>query len=546
MPEKSYDAIIIGGGSNGLCLAAYLQRVGMQTAIFERRHEEGGPIFTSECTAPGFLHNLHAQYMEFIDIMPFYHDFGLEQLGARMCYPEAQSGIAFSDGRPPIVLYSVENEEENLKRTHKSIAQYSKQDADTFIELRRAGLGAGLDMFAQNFYNPPAQPNEEDPDPLNTANMAFMMLMGLSPHLAAGTARSVIDNLFESPEVRTLMYRQSCEFGSPALEMSGTAAYALIGLSFMALNWRLSIGGTHSLAHAMVMAAVREGVHFYENSEVTKIIIKNGKATGVRLLDGTEIEAKKLVASNADLQQTLLGMVGEENLSPLWVKRTKNFKCGTTCVLASPALALHEAPDFKSARHNPDINRTFYTVMGFDTPEEFVAHEREGRAGKVPTIPGAGIWVNSLWDPTYAPPGKHSLTGWIFFPKASDLSLPEWEEVKATYMDKFLNHFSRWAPNMTRDNVIADYFYTPLEQHNEMRLVEGDYCNGGIQPDQTAHNRPFPEASQYRTEIKDFYLCGPCTHPGGAVHAGCGYNAFKMISEDFGLDKFWETNERGY
>jgi phytoene dehydrogenase-like protein len=134
MAKKSYDAIIIGGGCMGLCLGAYLQRSGMETAIFERRHEEGSAIFTSECTAPGFLHNLHAQYMEFMDWMPFYKDFELEKLGARYLYPEAQAGIAFSDGRPPIVMYSIEKPE-HFELTRKSIAQYSKSDADTFIDL---------------------------------------------------------------------------------------------------------------------------------------------------------------------------------------------------------------------------------------------------------------------------------------------------------------------------------------------------------------------------------------------------------------------------
>jgi phytoene dehydrogenase-like protein len=93
--KKEYDAIIIGGGHMGITLGAYLQRAGMQTAIFERRNEEGSAIFTSECTAPGFLHNLHAQYMEFLEWMPIWYDFKLPQFGARTKYPSAQAGVAF-------------------------------------------------------------------------------------------------------------------------------------------------------------------------------------------------------------------------------------------------------------------------------------------------------------------------------------------------------------------------------------------------------------------------------------------------------------------
>src|SRR5574341_907098 len=155
---KTYDAVIIGGGSQGICLAAYLQRAGMQTAIFERRHEEGGPVWSWESVAPGFVHN-HAQLMEFLRWMPFYQDFEFEKLGFRSVYPDAQAGIAFSDGRPPIVLYGVDvDREENFERTRKSIAVYSKRDADTFIDLRRKAL-ALEPAFLQWWYNPPAMPS---------------------------------------------------------------------------------------------------------------------------------------------------------------------------------------------------------------------------------------------------------------------------------------------------------------------------------------------------------------------------------------------------
>ena len=538
--KKTYDAIIVGGGHNGLTLGAYLARAGMKTAVFERRHEEGSAIFTSECTAPGFLHNLHGQYLEYMDWMPFYHDFDLEALGSRLIYPEAQAGICFSDGRPPIVLYNTHN----LEKTRASIAVYSQRDADLFVELRQKAID-GEDAFADWNYNPPIQPDDEDPDPWNTMGLAFMEIMQLPHHYALGSPRDLIDSLFETPELRALLYRMSVEWSTP-LEMMHMGAVGIMALFFISLNWRLAVGGTHSLAHAMVMAGVREGMDFYENAEVERILVKNGRAAGIRLKDGTEVGAEKLVASNADLRQTLLGMVGEEHLSPLWVKRTREFKCGPSSVLASTGLALHEAPLYKSARHNPDINRTFYTVVGFDGPEEVLEYCRDAESGRIPRIPGAGTWVNSLWDPTYAPPGKHSLCGWFFFPKASTRTPEEWEKVRAEYNDRFIAHYQKWAPNMTRANVIRDYFYTPLDIQNEMRMVEGDFMNGAMRPDQLGHNRPFAEASNYRTEIENLYLCGPYMHPSGGMNAAPGYCAYKVIAEDFGFEAFWETNERGY
>ncbi len=540
MVKKSYDAIIVGGGHLGITLGMYLQRAGMEVAIFERRHEEGSAIYTSECTAPGFLHNLHAQYFEYMDWMPPYFDFELGKFGYRHVFPEAQAGITFSDGRPPIILYNTEN----FEKTRKSIAVYSKHDADTFVELRKNALD-GEDAFADWWYNPPEQPSDEDPDPTNTLGIAFMEIMGLPHHYAKGSPKTLVDSLFETPELRALLYRMSVEWAQP-LEMMNTGSTALMALFFISLNWRLSVGGTHMLAHAMVMAGVKEGMHFYESSEVKKILLKNGRAIGVKLADGTEVEARKLVASNADLKQTMLGMVGEENLSALWAKRVKDFKVGPSCVLASTGLALHEAPVYKSAKHNPDINKTFYTVVGFDSPEEVLKYCREAENDIIPSIPGAGTWVNSLWDPNYAPPGKHSLCGWFFFPKASTHTREEWEEVRATYNDRFIERFQHWAPNMTRENVIDDYFYTPLDMQDEMRLMEGDFFNGAVRPDQMGYMRPFPEASMYKTEIENLFLCGPYMHPAGGVSGGPGYCAYKVIAEDFGLDKFWEYNDRGY
>ena len=540
--KKEYDAIIIGGGHMGLTLGIYLQNAGMETAIFERRHEEGSAIFTSECTAPGFMHNLHAQYMEFMDWMPVYHDFNLEGLGARTLYPHAQAGIAFSDGRPPVVLYSVEHPE-NFEKTYKSIAQHSKQDAETFTTIRKKILETEQ-LFATMLYNPSAQPTPENPNPDQWGEQFMCEHLGLPRYIAQMTPSDVFDYLFESDELKALLNRMTVEWCVP-LEVAGLGLQSLVIFNIYQ-NWRLMVGGTHTLAHAMEMAGVREGMEFFESSEVVKVILEGKRAVGVELKNGTQVRARKLVASNADIKATLLKMVGEENLSPLWAKRTRDFQIGPSSVLASTALALHEAPDYKSARWNPDINKTMYTVVGFDTCQQVIDYCLDAVDGRVPATPGAGTWVNSLWDPSYAPPGKHALTGWFFMPKTSELTREQWEEVKMTHNDKFVAHFEKWAPNMTWDNIIDHYFYTPLDQEDEMRIMEGDFMNGAIKLHQIGYNRPFPEANQYRTEIEGLYLCGPYMHPGGGVCAAPGYNCFKIIAEDFGLEKIWEKKDRGY
>ncbi len=525
MSARVYDAIVIGAGHNGLCLAAYLQRGGLRTAVVERRHEEGGGVNTEEPLVPGHRFNLHAQYMEFFDIMPMVSDFGLEDIGLRTVMPEAQAGMAFADGRPPLILHRPDM----LDRTHASIARYSKADADTYVELKKRAMQFE-ELLAVGLYNPPSAVADRGQGDLLAVVFADL---GIPPHFATKTPKALIDELFETSELRALMYRISVEWGFP-IDTSGTAASFLTFIMWTSGNWKLALGGTHTLAKAMTQACYREGVDLIENTMVEGIVVEEGRAVGVEVRGGEVIRAEKVVASNADLRQTLLGMVGEENLSDTWVKRAKAYRYGPSHVLGTPMFCLHEAPAYKSARFDPDIDRCFYTVVGFEGQDDMARYIRDAYIGRLPK-PAAGTWVNSLWDTSQAPPGRHSATGWYFFPPASALSAAEWSEVRATFNQRFLEQWREAAPNMTDDNVIAERLYTPDQMERKNMMLEGDFSNGEFAPDQLGANRPFPEASNYRTEVDALYLCGPSSYPGGGVHAACGYNAYKAIAEDLGL-----------
>ncbi|MCC7076905.1 MAG: NAD(P)/FAD-dependent oxidoreductase [Acidimicrobiia bacterium] len=532
--DKVYDAIVIGAGHNGLTTAAYLQRAGLKTLIVERRHEEGGGVNTEEPVLSGFRHNMHANYMEFFDIIPMLEDFDLENCGLRSHCPENQAGIAFSDGRPPIVLHR----NDLLDKTHASIAHYSETDADTFIELKKRTMDFGP-LLGLGIYNPPFEGMNE-----GQAMLLGQMFgdMGIGPHFAAKTPKHVIDELFESPELRTLLYRMAVEFGVP-LDQSGTGGMIPTALMWMVGRWRLAMGGTHTLAKAMMQACYREGVELLENTEVEGILVEDGRAAGVVTRRG-EIRATKCVASNADVRQVIVDLVGPEHVSPLFYKRAKDFRYGPSGVLATPALCLYDPPAYKSARWDADIDTCFYTVVGYDEPEDVERYIRAAHSGWLPE-PAAGTWVNTLWDPSQAPPGRHSATGWFFFPMASYFSEEEWAEIRVSYMEDFLDTWTEFAPNMTRDNVIAMKLYTPDQMERKNLMWEGDCLLGDMAPDQMGPNRPFPEAADFRLELPGLYMCGPSGYPGGGVHAGPGYNAYKVIAEDLDLPSPVKA-ERGY
>ncbi len=525
MAEKVYDAIVIGAGHNGLCLAAYLQRGGLRTAVIERRHEEGGGVNTEEPLLAGYRFNLHAQYMEFFDIMPMIQDFGLEDLGLRTVMPEAQAGIAFADGRPPVILHRPDL----LDRTHASIARYSRADADRYVELKTRA--ARLEqLLAIGLYNPPSPVAEQSQGDLLEA--AFGDL-GIGRHFTLKTPKIVIDEMFETPELRALLYRASVEWGYP-IDSFGTGGMFLSFVMWTMGNWKMALGGTHTLAKAMTQACYREGVDLIENTNVERVVVEDGRAVGVEVRDGVVIRAERAIASNADLRQTLLTMVGPDHLSDLWVQRAEAYRYGPSHVLGTPMFCLYEAPQYRSARWDQEIDRCFYTMVGFDGPDDTARYIRDAYSGRLPK-PAAGTWVNSLWDRAQAPPGRHAASGWYFLPPASALSAEEWAEVRSTFNDRFLDEWVKAAPNMTRDNVIAQRLYTPDQMERKNMMLEGDFSNGEFVPDQMGMNRPFPEASNYRTEIDGLYLCGPSAFPGGGVHAACGYNAYKAMAEDLDL-----------
>jgi phytoene dehydrogenase-like protein len=536
MPDASYDAVIIGAGHNGLTLAAYLARSGLSVGVLERRHEDGGGANTEEATVPGFYHNLHAQFMEFIDYMPIYEDFELEKLGAQMIKPDAQLGVTFADGRPPIIIHLPQH----MDKTYKSIAQYSRHDAETWRDLKMK-IVENDQLIASFIYTPmPDREGENGGGPASPREAGLIWsLLGLPATYTHKSPKVIIDELFESDELRTLLYRQCIEWGANL--HSGVGMGFVFSVLWLCGIHYLSVGGTHTLFHAMAQAALRGGASLRFSSPVERVLLRNGRAVGVRLQDGKEVEARKLVASNADPRQTWVDLIGVEHINQFRKERLAHWHFGPEGVLGTPSFALHEAPDYKSARWDPTINKTFYTVVGFETSEQMSNYILQAYGGTIPERPGAGTWVNSLWDPTQAPPGKHVMNGWFFFPNASCLTPEEWDEVRATYNDRFLELWEQYAPNMTPKNVIAHKLYGPYDIERKMAMPEGDFFHGHPGGLNTLGGRSY----QHRTEIEGFYLCGASSGAGG-ITAAPGYNAFKIICEDLNLPKIWQKEGRLY
>lgn len=502
---REYDAIVIGAGHNGLCLAAYLQRAGLATVVVEARESVGGMTRTEEPALSGFKHNPHANYFGYHGVMPMLADFGLRSRGLRTVMPAAQHGIAFADASPPIVLHRPGLDE----RSRRSIARRSKADANLYVELKRRASGLGP-VLAEGVYRPASA--EWFERQLSAAEQAYADI-GIGAPIAAVTARALIDSLFESPAMRALMYQAAAEFGAP-LEEPGSGFAMLTFVLWTTANWCLVLGGMQQLADAFWVACREVGVHLLTGACVTQILVEDGAAGGVVTMDGRSLKARHLVASSAGLGHTLLELVDRGRLGAGVEREIREFDERSTSTLGSVVVCLREPPSYSSARWDSDIDRCFHTMVGFDGPADTLTHIREAQLGMLPTAAGA-VRVNSLWDRSQAPEGRHVAAADVFLPPMRSLQKSQWQQVGESYNRAFLERWRTFAPNMGEGNVLGDHFHLAPQYDRKILFKLG--------------------SAQYRTPVSGLYICGAATFPGGGVHGACGYNAYQAIAEDLQL-----------
>ncbi len=302
-------------------------------------------------------------------------------------------------------------------------------------------------------------------------------------------------------------------------------------------------GGTHQIAHAAHQILVQMGCRFFTHCEVDRVIIENGAATGIRLTNGSEIGARKLVVSTLNPWQLCFELIGEEYLAPRMIRRIELLEHTFGCLMWY-SLALHEAPKYKAANFNPDINECFWLGLSEDNDSEHIAREcRYSRMGQSPPLEDycPVVWCHSLVDPTYAPLGKHIAQTEQLSPPATAYTEREWLEIKKQYAENLITVWQKYAPNMTWDNIIGVDCNTPYD-NLRMKNLGPNGCMTIV--DHVIHqrfqNRPIPELANFRTPIKNLYATGAAWHPGANAGAGESYCCYKIIATDLGLGKPWE------
>ncbi len=547
MADASYDVVLIGGGNKGLIAAMYLTKYGgMSVGIFEDKHELGGGWCSEESPAPGFLAD-HCSFMHSYEYhLCVWEDFPeWEEYGAKPIDRLVNTATIFKEDNSWCGLYNAAMDP-TREKTAKLWARFSERDAEKLLWLWDKTQKYIIPNQREYFWNPPP-PNE----PYGLEKLINNPDSGIDPHWATMTYPQVLKEMFESPEVQMLFARQFHAIGIMPHAYGGGLAVA----TCLVISQRMIAipGGIHALAHASHRVILENGGKVFTQSKVDKIIIENGTAKGIRLADGTEVEAKRAVLSGVDPYQLCVELIGEDHISHDIIRKIKALETDWT-VIAWYTWALKEPPRYLAEDFDPDIkhaNTIALTKKSYDDlldegyrrklgmwydPERMnmTAHERTNAPGH----PDVG----------YAPPGMCSdLTEQWVLP-AWARTEAEWKVLEKQIAEDFINKWQQYAPNMTWDNVVGYVPITPyfISKHCRNWGPAGNWCVIDNSPAQVGRWRPIPELASGRMPIKNLYATGTAWPPMGSAYSWQGYNIYKVMAEDFGLKKPWEEKGRPY
>ncbi|HZD16582.1 MAG TPA: NAD(P)/FAD-dependent oxidoreductase [Actinomycetota bacterium] len=524
----SYDAIVVGGGHNGLTAAAYLAGAGLRTVVLERRAIVGGACVTEEI-APGRRAST-ASYIASMLRPEVIRDLDLGRHGLRMVACEPALQAVFEDGR--VIPWWTDH-----SRTVREWSTISADDARTFdrIDRRLRHLASYLQGF---FLEEPPDVHARGWAKFREARRLlkrFRRIRGdeitdLSSFLT-GSLGEFLDRNFASEHIKR-MYLANNVYGmhSPPYR-PGTS----IGLLFHLLSggeqeiqgfYGHVIGGMGSITRAMAAAARERGAEIRTEAEVATILVEDGRAAGVSLRDGSELRGST-VLSNADPKRTFLRLVPERDVPEDFRRQIEGIKMAGPC--AKVNLVLGEEPRFTGMPEDADPNRRSLATL-VPTLEEAERIYDVAKWGEIPERLWLDCVVASNVDPTLAPAGTHIMTCFVQY-VPYELRDGTWDDRRDLLGRRVLETLGRYAPNAP-GAVEAMQVLTPLDLERTYGLTEGNIFHGDLNIEQLFFMRPVPGWSGYRTPIEGLYLCGAGVHPGGGVTGAPGYAASHRVLRD--------------
>ncbi len=523
--SNKYDVVVIGGGHNGLVNAAYLARAGKKVLVLERRHVLGGAAVTEE-VFPGFKFSV-CSYVVSLLRPEIIRELDLPRHGLEIL-PLDGTFTPMPNGD---YLWRVNDH----ARTRREIARHSKLDAEAYDEYGKAMIEMA------HFVKPIMSMTPPDPttlEPKAWKNLAFLgrRFQKLSNDDKYNQVQlmtmSAVDFLYQWFETDVLKATMSASgiIGTFLGVRSPGTAYVLLHhymgeIDGAFRSWGFARGGTGAISNAIGDAAREAGVEIRTEAAIEKILLKNGRATGVVLQNGDEIHAD-VVSSSVDPRLTFMKMVGEQHLPDDFCVDLKRYKYRGSSGKVN--LALDGLPNFKAMPGPGAHLRGAISISpSVDYMERAYDEAKYGRFSRRPYI---DMVIPSLTDPSVAPPGKHVMSCFVQY-APYNLKEGNWDEKRDEFGDTVIATIAEHAPNI-RELIRDRQVLTPLDLERDFGLSEGNIFQGELTLEQLFFLRPAPGWAQYRTPIKNLYMCGSATHPGGGIMGAPGRNAALQLLKD--------------
>jgi len=421
-------------------------------------------------------------------------------------------------------------------KTRREIARHSRLDAEAYDEYGKAMVEMG--RFVKPILAMTA------PDPTSLALRGLKDLLSIARRfqrlpvedkynqvqLMTMSAAGFLDQWFETDVLKATMSASGIIGTFLGVRSPGTA-YVLLHhymgeIDGAFRSWGLVRGGTGSISNAIASSAREAGAEIRTEAPVTKIIIQNGQAKGVALENGDEIQAR-VVSSGVDPRLTFIKMAGPENLPDDFVEDLKRYKFRGSSGKVN--LALDGLPDFTClSGSGPHLRGAISISPSVEYMERAYDEAKYGRFSRRPYI---DIVIPSLTDPTVAPPGKHVMSCFVQY-APYHLTEGNWEEKREEFGNTVIDTIAEYAPNF-RDIILHRQVLTPLDIERRFGLSEGNIFQGELSLEQLFFLRPVPGWAQYGTPIRNLYMCGSATHPGGGIMGASGLNAAKKILREW-------------
>ena len=521
-----YDAIVIGAGHNGLTNGAYLAKAGLKVAVLERNPYIGGATVSRELHKGWYYSN--CSYVSSLLRPEITRDLELPRHGLQVV--PFGGGATFMQNGDYFGNYS------DHDRHYREMARHSKRDANAY-DRYAADTSLQTKLIRPYLLRTPPDPTSLKPRDLSDLLEFAQSFLSLGEEKLldtikfwTGSVGDYLNEYFETDVIKAQLAGSGIIGTALGVYSPGTA-YVLLHHYMGDVDgnvgaWGFARGGMGAIANALSKALQAYGGEIICDANVDQIIVKNGKAAGVALKDGTEYRAP-IVVSNLDPKRTFLDITDSRDLPADVVKKAQNFKIrGSSGKLN---IALDGLPVFNGLDPR---NRLMAGDLHFsDSLERQERAYDDWKAGTWSKDPYLDMMIPSLTDPTMAPPGKHMMSVFVQYapPKVEGR---EWtDEDKDGFEKSVLDQISNYSPNF-RDLILHCETRTPREIEAEVGLTEGNIFMGELTFDQLLFNRPFPGYAQYRSPIKGMYMCSSGTHPGGGVMAAPGANAAREILRD--------------